>query len=114
MLKLLYSCHYKRTAYFVVLFSYLQEIFKFRLYTLFKANDYINEFKNLEKWEEILLIPLGKAVEEVLIKLKEDGIVKEEQVLMGFPHPSGANVNRVAQFEANRDNMIKFIKKHFI
>ena len=28
MLKLLYSCHYKRTAYFVVLFSYLQEIFK--------------------------------------------------------------------------------------
>ena len=44
----------------------------------------------------------------------EDGIVKEEQVLMGFPHPSGANVNRVAQFEANRDNMIKFIKKHFI
>lgn len=114
MLKLLYSCHYKRTAYFVVLFSYLQEIFKIRLYTLFKANDYINEFKNLEKWEEILLIPLGKAVEEVLIKLKEDGIVKEEQVLMGFPHPSGANVSRVAQFEANRDNMIKFIKKHFI
>ena len=114
MLKLLYSCHYKRTAYFVVLFSYLQEIFKIRLYTLFKANDYINEFKNLEKWEEILLIPLGKAVEEVLIKLKEDGIVKEEQVRMGFPHPSGANVNRVAQFEANRDNMIKFIKKHFI
>lgn len=114
MLKLLYSCHYKRTAYFVVLFSYLQEIFKIRLYTLFKANDYINEFKNLEKWEEILLIPLGKAVEEVLIKLKEDGIVKEEQVLMGFPHPSGANVNRVSQFEANRDNMIKFIKKHFI
>ena len=77
-------------------------------------NNFINEFKNLEKWEEILLIPLGKAVEEVLIKLKEDGIVKEEQVLMGFPHPSGANVNRVAQFEANRDNMIKFIKKHFI
>ena len=32
---------------------------------------------------------------------------------MGFPHPSGANVNRVVQFEDNRDNMIKFIKKHF-
>ena len=30
---------------------------------------------------------------------------------MGFPHPSGANVNRVAQFEANRDNMIKLYKK---
>ena len=114
MLKLLYSCHYKRTAYFVVLFSYLQEIFKIRLYTLFKANDYINEFKNLEKWEEILLIPLGKAVEEVLIKLKEDGIVKEEQVLMGFPHPSGANVNRLVQLEQNKEEMINFLKKRTV
>ena len=113
MLKLLYSCHYKRTAYFVVLFSYLQEIFKIRLYTLFKANDYINEFKNLEKWEEILLIPLGKAVEEVLLKLKENEIIQENQILMGFPHPSGANVNRVTQFESNKDNMIKFIKRYF-
>ena len=114
MLKLLYSCHYKRTAYFVVLFSYLQEIFKIRLYTLFKANDYINEFKNLEKWEEILLIPLGKAVEEVLIKLKEYGIVKEEQVLMGFPHPSGANVNRLVQLEQNKEEMINFLKKRTV
>ena len=113
MLKLLYSCHYKRTAYFVVLFSYLQEIFKIRLYTLFKANDYINEFKNLEKWEEILLIPLGKAVEEVLLKLKENEIIQENPILMGFPHPSGANVNRVTQFENNKDNMIKFIKRYF-
>ena len=76
-------------------------------------DNFINEFKKLEKSEEILLIPLGKAVEEVLINLKDNGIIKEEQILMGFPHPSGANVNRVAQFEANRDNMIKFIKKHF-
>ena len=76
--------------------------------------NFIEEIRSLDDFENILLIPLGKAVEEVLIKLKEDGIVKEEQVLMGFPHPSGANVNRVAQFEANRDNMIKFIKKHFI
>ena len=61
----------------------------------------------------ILLISLGKAVEEVLIKLKEDGVIKEEQILMGFPHPSGANVNRVTQFESNKDNMIKFIKRYF-
>lgn len=75
--------------------------------------NFINELKKLDKSEEILLIPLGKAVEEVLIKLKEDGIIKEEQILIGFPHPSGANVNRVTQFENNKDNMIKFIKKHF-
>ena len=76
-------------------------------------NNFINEFKKLEKSEEILLIPLGKAVEEVLINLKENGLIKEEQILMGFPHPSGANVNRVIQFENNKDNMIKFIKMHF-
>ena len=58
-------------------------------------NNFINEFKKLEKSEEILLIPLGKAVEEVLINLKENGLIKEDQILMGFPHPSGANVNRV-------------------
>ena len=76
-------------------------------------DNFINELNKMEKSEEILLIPLGKAVEEVLIKLKEDGVIKEEQILMGFPHPSGANVNRVTQFENNKESMIKFIKKHF-
>ena len=47
--------------------------------------NFINELKNLDKSEEILLIPLGKAVEEVLIKLKEDGIIKEEQTLYKMP-----------------------------
>lgn len=76
-------------------------------------DNFINEFKKLEEPEKVLLIPLGKAVEEVLIKLKEDGVIKENQILIGFPHPSGANVNRVTQFESNKDNMIKFIKVHF-
>lgn len=76
-------------------------------------DNFINEFKKLEEPEKVLLIPLGKAVEEVLIKLKEDGVIKENQILVGFPHPSGANVNRVTQFESNKDNMIKFIKVHF-
>lgn len=76
-------------------------------------DNFINEFKKLEEPEKVLLIPLGKAVEEVLIKLKEDGVIKENQILIGFPHPSGANVNRVTQFESNKDNMIKFIKAHF-
>ncbi|MDU5262659.1 MAG: hypothetical protein E6176_09545 [Clostridium celatum] len=76
-------------------------------------DNFINELNRMEKSEEILLIPLGKAVEEVLIKLKEDGVIKEEQILLGFPHPSGANVNRVTQFENNKESMIKFIKKNF-
>ena len=75
--------------------------------------NFISEFKKLNNPENILLIPLGKAVEEVLIKLREDGVIKENQILVGFPHPSGANVNRLVQFEKNKDNMIKFIKSHF-
>ena len=75
--------------------------------------NFIDEFKKLNEPEKILLIPLGKAVEEVLLKLKSDGVISENQILLGFPHPSGANVNRVVQFEENKENMIKFIKMHF-
>ena len=88
---------------------------KIDVLTLFPSmyDNFINEFKKLDESEKILLIPLGKAVEEVLLKLKENEIIQENQILMGFPHPSGANVNRVTQFENNKDNMIKFIKRYF-
>lgn len=76
-------------------------------------DNFINELKSLDELEKILLIPLGRAVEEVLLKVKESGVIKENQILIGFPHPSGANVNRVTQFENNKESMIKFIKNHF-
>ena len=74
-------------------------------------DNFINEFKRLENPENVLLIPLGKAVEEILLKLQEDKIIGENQILLGFPHPSGANVNRVKQFEENKNDMTKFIKE---
>ncbi|MBP3930968.1 MAG: hypothetical protein IJ094_03230 [Bacilli bacterium] len=74
-------------------------------------DNFINEFKRLENPENVLLIPLGKAVEEILIKLQEDKIIGENQILLGFPHPSGANVNRVKQFEENKKYMTEFIHK---
>ena len=74
-------------------------------------DNFINEFKRLENPENVLLIPLGKAVEEILLKLQEDKIIGENQILLGFPHPSGANVNRVKQFEENKNDMEKFIKE---
>ena len=73
--------------------------------------NFINEFKRLENPENVLLIPLGKAVEEILLKLQEDKIISKNQILLGFPHPSGANVNRVKQFKENKDDMAKFIKE---
>lgn len=73
-------------------------------------NNFIDEFKRLENPEDVLLIPLGKAVEEILIKLQEEKIIGENQILLNFPHPSGANVNRVKIFEENKEAMKEFIK----
>lgn len=75
--------------------------------------NFINELKSLDNFEDILLIPLGRAVEEVLCKLQEEEIINENQILKGFPHPSGANVNRIPQLNENKDDMIRFIKKRF-
>lgn len=74
-------------------------------------DNFIKELHLMEDFEEILLIPLGKAVEEVLSKLAEEGIISEKQILKGFPHPSGANVNRVNQLEENKESLIRQIKE---
>ena len=74
----------------------------------------MKEFKKLDESEKTLLIPLGKAVEEVLFKLKEEGFISERQILKGFPHPSGANVNRLVQLEQNKEEMINFLKKRTV
>lgn len=76
--------------------------------------NFIQELRSLDNFKDILLVPLGRAVEEVLVKLEEEGIINENQILKGFPHPSGANVNRIPQLEQNKDEMIKFIKNKFI
>lgn len=76
-------------------------------------DNFISEIKSLDDFENMLLIPLGKAVEEVLFKLKDEGIISERQILNGFPHPSGANVNRVPQLKENKERMIKEIKEFY-
>lgn len=76
--------------------------------------NFIQEFRSLDNFKDILLVPLGRAVEEVLVKLEEEGIINENQILKGFPHPSGANVNRIPQLQKNKDEMIKFIKNKFM
>ncbi len=76
-------------------------------------NNFVNEIKNLDNFKDIMLIPLGRAVEEVLCKLEEEGTINKNQILKGFPHPSGANVNRLVQLRNNKDRIIKFIKEKF-
>ena len=75
--------------------------------------NFIDELNRIDNLKEALLIPLGRAVEEILFKLEEEGILEKGQILLNFPHHSGANVNRVNQFNENKDNMISFIKEKY-
>ena len=73
--------------------------------------NFIDEFNSLDNSKDILLIPLGRAVEEVLLELASKELIKVGQILNNFPHPSGANVNRITQLKENKENMINFINK---
>lgn len=62
----------------------------------------INELQN------VVIIPLGKAVEEVLTYLIDNSIINNNYtILFGFPHPSGANGHRKEIFENNKKKLIK-------
>lgn len=71
-------------------------------------------YEELEQLEnKPLIIPLGKAVEDVLKVMIKDNIICEEQCLFGFPHPSGANGHRKEQFINNKARLKESIKKYF-
>lgn len=60
-----------------------------------------------------LVIPLGRAVEEVLGELVREGILQESQCLWGFPHPSGANGHRQRQWAQSRDQLRLRVDRFF-
>lgn len=72
-----------------------------------------NFISELNQLDHVLIIPLGKGVEEVLVFLANEGILSENQILRGFPHPSGANGHRFKQFEQNKESMMKQIERWF-
>lgn len=77
-------------------------------------DNFIEELKKLHDTKNLLLIPLGKAVEEVLLQLENEGIIEKNLILRGFPHPSGANANRHIQFAENKVAMMKLIREKLI
>ena len=70
-------------------------------------------YNEIEKLPNVLIVPLGKAVEEVLKKMIKDNLIKEEQCLLGFPHPSGANGHRKKQFEENKMKLLMMVEEYF-
>ena len=47
---------------------------------------------------DVLYIPLGDSVADVLYFMADNGYIERNQILAGMPHPSGANSERIAFF----------------
>ncbi|MBR3613697.1 MAG: hypothetical protein IKL55_00765 [Clostridia bacterium] len=70
-------------------------------------------YKEIKSLPNALIIPLGKSVEEILIQIINEGLIKKEQCLLGFPHPSGANGHRKNQFNENKEKLSNIIEEYF-
>lgn len=57
--------------------------------------------------ESAFYLPMGQGVDRILLSLCERGLLNRSQLLIGLPHPSGANAERVAYFlgEKARDKL---------
>lgn len=77
--------------------------------------DYVraNMDRQVEMLQDALYIPMGRCVEEILKLYIQNGDLTEAQCLIGFPHPSGANVNRKKQFEEEKEQMMNKINKFY-
>ena len=62
----------------------------------------------LELLPDAVVVPLGRAVEATLAHLRLD---RGHNVLWGFPHPSGGNGHRIAQFKSEYDRLRKAVRK---
>ncbi|MBI1452455.1 hypothetical protein IL972_11100 [Acinetobacter sp. FL51] len=58
--------------------------------------NFITEIQQLSP--TAVYIPMGLSVAQVLYHLASLGYLKESQILAGFPHPSGANSERIQYF----------------
>ncbi|MFE3982449.1 MULTISPECIES: hypothetical protein [unclassified Priestia] len=66
----------------------------------------LSEIKN-----PCLIVPLGKAVENVLRKLSREPSFSRHTYLFGFPHPSGANGHRKRIFEEHLDEFTEIVEE---
>jgi hypothetical protein len=65
----------------------------------------------LTQAKDALVVPLGNAATEAVDLLVSDGVVEADRCLLGFPHPSGANGHRRAQFNARRDALAEAVMR---
>jgi hypothetical protein len=65
---------------------------------------FVSEMNQLN--EDAIIIPMGKAVSIALKTLENQGLIKQNHILYGFPHPSGANGHRFSQFASHKEEFI--------
>lgn len=80
-----------------------------------KLKSYVDTLlgEELKLASDALIVPLGKAVSQVLDYLISAGALKAERCLLNFPHPSGANGHRKKQFEANKETLKETVMAWF-
>ncbi|ONI43758.1 hypothetical protein AN641_09225 [Candidatus Epulonipiscioides gigas] len=72
------------------------------------------EIAQLKNKNELLIIPLGKAVELVVVEFAKYNLLNQKQILQGFPHPSGANRNRIKQLIQNKESLITQVNYSYL
>ena len=60
---------------------------------------------------QALVVPLGNAAADAVGLLIAEGVIDPGRCLLGFPHPSGANGHRLAQFEARRVELATIVSR---
>lgn len=69
--------------------------------------------EELAQVPDALVIPLGRCVNAVVENLVANTMLDRRRCLIGFPHPSGLNGHRVAQFSARRPELGRALQQWF-
>jgi hypothetical protein len=69
--------------------------------------------EELAQVPDALLIPLGRCANTVVENLVDNDMLDRHRCLIGFPHPSGLNGHRVAQFSVKRLELSRGVKEWF-
>ena len=70
-----------------------------------------NFLKELEIFQESIIVPLGNAVSSTIEYLNIKHQLKLKCFLKGFPHPSGLNARKNIQFKENREEMRRLLTR---
>lgn len=66
--------------------------------------------REARQFQRAVFVPLGPKVDEGLHALAREGVIDDQRILSGLPHPSGANAERIAYFLGRKQKAAFSIK----